>query len=43
MNTWGISGPAFLTLYGTALVVVTAAAVWVGWRRERVAADDAGV
>ena len=43
MNTWGISGPAFLALYGTALVVVTAAAVWVGWRRERVAADDAGV
>ena len=43
MNTWGISGPAFLALYGTALVVVTAAALWVGRRRERVAADTAGL
>ena len=43
MNTWGISGPAFLALYGTALVVVTAAALWVGRRRERLAADAAEV
>ena len=30
MNTWGISGPTFLALYGMAVVIVAAAAWWIG-------------
>lgn len=40
MNTWGISGPVFLALYGSALLVVAAAALWGGHRR--VGASDEG-
>ena len=41
MNTWGISGPVFLAIYGAALLVVTGVAWWSGGRRGTDSAVDA--
>ena len=36
MNTWGVSGPAFLALYGVALLAVAGAAWFWGRRADGV-------